>query len=169
MIENIEQARSTSETGRQWLDDLDRWRTFLHRSNYPKVITDDRMDQIADETNNQLKVFGSPFKVEANGELGFLATKPNGVVEEGNLLSKGERSVLAVSVRLAANSLFASDIGMICLDEPTEGLDEDNLGYFADAVKKLQTVTKKRGQQVIIITHDKRLSRVIDASIDLTK
>ena len=103
----------------------------------------------------------------AEDDLSFSAHKPNGVVEPADRLSGGEKVVLALSFRLAINSLFGGEVGMMVLDEPTAGLDEHNLGCLADVLAKLCDLTRKKGQQIIMITHEARLQRVFDNVIHL--
>jgi ABC-type lipoprotein export system ATPase subunit len=54
---------------------------------------------------------------------------------------------------------------MMVLDEPTAGLDEHYLGCLADVLLRVNEVTKKRRQQIFMVTHDQRLERVFDQLI----
>jgi DNA repair exonuclease SbcCD ATPase subunit len=166
-LEDIKEKKEKTSSGRKWVEDLTRYRDFLHRDNFPRIITNQRMEQITELANVNLSTFEQPFTLEPKGDLDFDVYKPDGHVELASRLSKGEKTIAALSVRLAANQLFARDIGFMVLDEPTEGLNEQNLQYFAQVIENLSVSTKKDGQQIIIITHDTRLARVFDHLIEL--
>ena len=77
--------------------------------------------------------------------------------------------MLAMAFRLAVNSLFASQVGMMILDEPTDGLDADNRRLAADVFRSLGKLARDRGHQVIVITHDDALQSAFDQRFVLEK
>ena len=78
-------------------------------------------------------------------------------------MSGGEKVILALAFRIAVNSLFASDLGLLCLDEPTAGLDDDNMQCLEKALARLKDLSSERGLQCIIVTHEsERLARLFD-------
>jgi DNA repair exonuclease SbcCD ATPase subunit len=65
------------------------------------------------------------------------------------------------------NALFADQMGVMILDEPTDGLDRDNRRLAADVFTCLGDVAKKRGYQVVVVTHDDILRRCFDQVLTL--
>jgi len=168
-LDRIEVLKERTTSARKWLEDMERWRSVVHRDALPRLVAQHMLEELEDKINETLAEFDGPFRVTSDEDLTFLAHKPNGVVEPAARLSGGEKVVLALAFRFAVNSLFAGEIGMMVLDEPTAGLDEHNIGCLTDVLERLSDLTKKRGQQLIIITHDHRLERVFDNVIRLEK
>lgn len=72
-------------------------------------------------------------------------------------LSKGQRKKAAIAIGLSQ----AADL--ICLDEPTDGLDEDSQQGFHRAVER----ATKAGSCVLIMTHDQELIATSSKRIEL--
>lgn len=166
-LEDIENKKKTSKIAKSWVDDLEELRGVFHRDALPKLIAGRFLESLVRVINETLDSFETPFVVTADDDLSFLAHKSNGVVEPAERLSGGEKVVLAIAFRLAINSLFVGEVGMMVLDEPTAGLDEHNLSCLADVLSRLCDLTRKKGQQIIMITHEARLQRVFDNVIHL--
>lgn len=78
------------------------------------------------------------------------------------ILSGGERSCAALSVRMAIALVLTQNIGWMILDEPTHNLDKNT-------VKKLSEFLKNRlpelVEQVFIITHEKEMEKAASATL----
>ena len=166
-LDDIKNKKKTSKIAKSWIDDLEQLREVFHRDSLPKILAGRFLESLVIEINKTLDSFETPFVVTADDDLSFLAHKPTGVVEPAERLSGGEKVVLAIAFRLAINSLFVGEVGMMVLDEPTAGLDEHNLSCLADVLSRLCDLTRKKGQQIIMITHEARLQRVFDNVIHL--
>jgi DNA repair exonuclease SbcCD ATPase subunit len=132
----------------------------------PKIVAQHFLENMVDEINKTLEEFESPFLVKADDNLNFIAHKADGK-ETAARLSGGEKVILALAFRFVVNSLFAGEVGMMVLDEPTAGLDVDNMGNLARVLGQVSQLTRKRGQQLVLITHDRRLEKVFDNIINL--
>lgn len=161
------QQQALAERAQVWLDDLQRWRSYLHRDCLPRIVAQHLLERLTVEVNNNLEDFANPFSVEAADDLSFVAIKPRGRREPAARLSGGEKIMLAVAFRLAVNKIFAADAGMMVLDEPSAGLDTHNIDCLADIFERISLIAEARKQQIILITHDDRLGRSIPNSIDL--
>jgi len=125
------------------------------------------LEDLVDQVNELLNEFDGPFYVSAGDDLSFTVHNPDGSSEPAASKSGGEMVVLAIAYRLAVNSRFARDVGMMVLDEPSAFLDQKNLGCLASVLQRICEVMKQRRQQLIMITHDQRLERVFDQLIEL--
>ena len=65
-------------------------------------------------------------------------------------LSGGEKVLLGISFRVAVNSMFAIDLGLLVLDEPTAGLDKGNLACLHVAFERLRELSRSRGLQIVM-------------------
>ncbi|MEK7539707.1 MAG: hypothetical protein AAB558_00475 [Patescibacteria group bacterium] len=78
------------------------------------------------------------------------------------ILSGGERSCAALSIRMAIALVLTQNIGWMILDEPTHNLDKNT-------VKKLSEFLKNHlpelVEQVFIITHEKEMEKAASATL----
>lgn len=79
--------------------------------------------------------------------------------------SAGQRVLASIIIRLALSECFGLNFGMIALDEPTTNLDEENIESLAKALSSIiQLRSVQRNFQLIVITHDEKFLRYMDAS-----
>ena len=91
---------------------------------------------------------------ELPGELGAQALNAVGLGWAAEMeprdLSGGERQRLALALTLAGRGLGGSPPGLVCLDEPTRGMDSERKGELAALILRLSG----EGAAVIVATHD---------------
>jgi ABC-type lipoprotein export system ATPase subunit len=134
----------------------------------PQVAAQACLDSITFDINDVLDKFDAPFRVQSVDNLRFTLKKHSGVLTPAERLSGGEKAVFALAFRIAVNSKFAGQLGLLCLDEPTAGLDEDNLGCLEVALERLRELSTSRGLQVVLITHENGLDGLFDRVIKLS-
>lgn len=156
-------ARHNAEL-RAWLGDM---RALCHREALPKLIVQRNLAQLQPRVQHFLSFFGRPFRAELSEDLSFVAHFPDGNVERAPRLSGGQLLVLALCFRMAVNARFAADVGLLCLDEPTAGLDQANVTHLGEALDHLRQLASRGGLQVILVTHERRLDRHFDKVIAL--
>lgn len=82
--------------------------------------------------------------------------------------SAGQKVLASIIIRIALAECFGTSFGMIALDEPTTNLDEENIESLARALHKIiQDRMEQRNFQLIIITHDEKFLRMLNA-VDFT-
>lgn len=168
-ISDAEKSRAEALRVREWVDLLARTLPILHRDGLPKAVHSRAMRQVEGEINEKLEEFECPFRVKTGDDLSYIAKFCNGTEVPAHRLSGGQQVVLSLAMRWALNSLFASQIGLLTLDEPTAGLDDRHLGLLQSTLSKLGAAARNRGCQVVIITHEKRLRSVFDQVIELER
>lgn len=134
----------------------------FHRDQLPRQLRATAMRRIGREVNLRLEGFSKPFRIEIDDNAEILAKFPDGTVMPATGLSGGQKVILALTYRMAATSLFAADLGMIVLDEPTDGLDLDNKDLAVEVFRRVGEAAKARNQQIFVITHEDLLERVFD-------
>lgn len=167
---NLRQLLATaaaSDTAQQWLNRVLLLQQYVHRDSLPKQLMLYRLSQLQDSTNELLRLFGADFTVQADDSLSFTATFRSGTVSPAHRLSYGQKTVLAVGFCAAVNSMFAGDVGLLVMDEPTAYLDEPYIEQFADVIRKLRELSDARGLQVVMITHERSLIPLFDEVIEL--
>lgn len=151
-----------------WKDHLEQMREVLHYSALPRLVSLHHLDKLTADVNAYLRLFDSPFRVEVDEGLGFTCIfHQGGKRRPAGRLSGGQKVVLALAFRLSVNNAFASDLGLLCLDEPTVGLDEHNLGSLETALGRLRELAKSTGLQVVMVTHERSLAPLFDNVISL--
>ncbi len=158
-------VRKAHERGR-FARQLDTLRQMFHRDSLPHDVHSSYWQETVARVNDNLKDFDSPFSITPGEGLELLFRKKNSVRDVG-WLSGGEQAVLGIAMQLAIRQTFAKHIQLLVLDEPTDGLDEPNLGRLQTALERLAHVSKQRHQQVILITHEDSLESVFDRTIRL--
>lgn len=137
-------------------------RSVLHRDSLPKLVHDGTHESLAVEINQNLSDFERPFRVIPDSQLGFRAVFRDGNEQPVERLSGGQLVVTAMTGRLGFNSLFAADLGMMVADEPTAGLDAQNILHLQELLQRMSQHVKDRGHQVIVITHEVSLMNSFD-------
>jgi DNA repair exonuclease SbcCD ATPase subunit len=141
-------------------------RDVLHRDRLPRRVAQSNLAKMEGDINGNLGLFGDPFWVEANEQLSFVVHKPGEPPQPAGRLSTGQRVVLALAFWPAVASLWAQDLGILALDEPTANLDEENRKFLALALGVLSARVRGR-RQLIMVTHDHSLRPAFDQVIDL--
>ena len=147
---------------KDWQHRLKDLRDLFHRDNLPDIVHRKAHEQWINVTNENLSDFGDPFSLMAGESLNFRVKHKDGTTEPGGRLSGGQMGVTAVSGQLALNELFAGHLGFLILDEPTDGMDDDNIRYLENYLERLAKTAKGAGKQIIVVTHEKTLKNVFD-------
>lgn len=149
---------------RKTMDTLQRVRDWFHYANGPKKVINSLLEEKCARTNDFLEKFGAPFAVEPDWEevsFRYYYHDGRGVPEDlapVKELSGGERVVLAVAFRFASYCMFAEQIGLLTLDEPTVYLDQNNIENFCTLLEKVRDVADKMDLQILISTHEVKLT-----------
>jgi DNA repair exonuclease SbcCD ATPase subunit len=148
---------------RDWIDILKRTRTALHRNSIPKLVHHAFLSRLLSGINDLLEQFQAPFSVALNDDLSFSATMSFGCTVPAKALSGGQKVLVAVSFWLTLHEVFASKVGLLVLDEPTDGLDVDNRKKAAEIFATVDAYLRNTGKQMLIITHDEFLEGVFSS------
>lgn len=141
----------------------------------PSRISATGLEKLTRRVGDFLFRFDSSFRIRVDpermeaGDLGFTVDKADGTTHPAELLSGGQLMTLALSYRCAVNSSYASDVGLMCMDEPTVFLDDTNVSNLEQALGRLRDLAGATGLQVVIVTHHTSLARCFDHVIDLSR
>ena len=146
---------------------LQRVRAILSSDEAPRMVSCTYLQELEADINALLEQFSAPFSVRVDTDsLEFIASFLDNTREHSaSRLSVGQRIMLAISFRMAVNLKFSSSLGLLVMDEPTTGLDEDALACLPDIFAWFKNVTASRGLQLVMVTHEPRVEPVFDKVI----
>ena len=163
--DNLDRFRSDREKKSKVLNTvrvLSAVRDIYHHDEAPRKVSSAYLSKVQTDINGTLEIFSAPFRAYADESMGFTCPFFDGREVVDKRLSGGERVVLGLSTRMSINTLRAGPLGLWILDEPTEGLDEHNLGCLPMALSRLRDLSQAHGLQVLFVTHMQRLSYLFD-------
>lgn len=166
MLKDLKARVAEKRKIRNLLDVVSSVGDIFHWNKLPKTVSQANLEFLVDDINDNLAMFNNPFYVEADEELTFRVFFPGKAPVKAKQLSGGQKVVLSIAFRSALDRVFGHDVGMMFLDEPTAGLDADNVLYFHDALQ--QMAKKVQGdRQLVVITHVQELNGVFDQLIEI--
>jgi len=166
-LEDAKNQLAESGDTQQWFEYCDKALAWLRKDGLPKLVHVSVLKQLCSVVNEELSLFDDPFRVTVSEDLSFIAHFDDERVIPSKALSGGQKVMLALSFWSAVSRVFAKNLGVMILDEPTDGLDADNNERLYTIMMQWRALLHQRKQQVIIITHDERMSGVFDRIIQL--
>jgi DNA repair exonuclease SbcCD ATPase subunit len=162
-----EQQEVQAERLRKWSAVAERARAAL--KNAPRLVAQRNLLLLEASINELLQIFGVNFcvKVSTDGTPSFIAEFFDGRKQVAQRLSIGQKTVLALAFRVAVNSMFAEEIGLLALDEPTASLDAPRIKALAPVLEKLRELSTAKGLQCLLVTHASSLSHLFESTIEL--
>jgi DNA repair exonuclease SbcCD ATPase subunit len=150
---------------RGWLHIAESAREALKTA--PRVVAQRNLQKLEAAINELLQIFSVNFVVRAasDGTPTFVAEFFDGRKQPAQRLSIGQKTVLALAFRVAVNAMFAEDIGLLALDEPTAALDAPRIQALAPVLEKLRELSTAKGLQCLLVTHASNLSHLFESTI----
>jgi DNA repair exonuclease SbcCD ATPase subunit len=140
----------------------------FHPMEAPRLVVYSRVHAMLSRINELLAFFQADFRVSADENLSFTAHFLDGRINTvDRRLSVGQLASLALALRVALNSTFAADLGVLALDEPTSALDAQRMEGLPVVLEQLRQLSTQNSLQVFFITHDPRVSDAFDKVIQL--
>lgn len=117
----------------------------------------------------EIRKYEEEYSVDIKNDYEPVAYASNGEEVPITHLSGGEKTSVALAYRLALADLAAqiSSINpseMLILDEPTTGLDQEDIKALPEALRNIKTIP-----QIIIVTHDEELKNAADYKFEVIK
>lgn len=152
---------------RKWTGLAEQAREAL--KNAPRLVAQRNLQRLETAINELLQVFSVNFQVRVanDGSPNFIAEFYDGRNQPAQRLSIGQKTVLALAFRVAVNAMFAEEIGLLALDEPTASLDQPRIQALAPVLEKLRDLSTAKGLQCLLVTHASSLSHLFESTIEL--
>lgn len=132
------------------------------------MIRKDASASMTNLTRKYLQSFNLDFDDIAIDENFDIKVTQNSMEQTLESLSGGEKTALAIAIRLSVTEYVLDRISTIIMDEPTNFLDEDRRNNLKDII-----LYSLKGEnivpQMIMITHHSELISVADASFEIIK
>lgn len=156
-----------AEKLREWVNVANSAKDALKAA--PRIVASRNLKRLESAINELLQVFGVDFLVRAASDDSptFVAEFFDGRKQPAKRLSYGQKTVLALAFRVAVNALFAEEIGLLALDEPTAYLDQQRIKALAPVLEKLRELSTARGLQCLLVTHETSLSHLFESAVEL--
>lgn len=135
----------------------------------PRIVAQRNLKKLEEGINELLQIFKVNFLVRASNDKApsFIAEFFDGRTQPAQRLSIGQKTVLALAFRVAVNAMFAEEIGLLALDEPTASLDQTRVQALAPVLEKLRDLSTAKGLQCLLVTHATSLSHLFESTIEL--
>ena len=165
--ENVLKQETEAVKLRKWEEVAGTAREAL--KNAPRLVAQRHLQRLETAINELLQIFSVNFqvKVAGDGSPTFIAEFYDGRRQIAQRLSIGQKTVLALAFRVAVNSMFAEEIGLLALDEPTASLDQPRIQALAPVLEKLRDLSTAKGLQCLLVTHASSLSHLFESTIEL--
>ena len=163
----VRQQEQTAVKLRSWSGIAANARDAL--KNAPRLVAQRNLQRLESAINELLQIFRVNFvvKVATDGTPTFIAEFFDGRRQVAQRLSVGQKTVLALAFRVAVNAMFAEEIGLLALDEPTASLDQPRIQALAPVLEKLRELSTAKGLQCLLVTHATNLSHLFESAIEL--
>jgi len=152
---------------RKFKELLDKARLVLHKDNLPRVAAGRYLEALNGGLAKYLGKFYVPFTAEITEELEVAYRLSDGEPRPVSRLSGGQKVALSLAFRFAVHELFASSVGLMILDEPTNDLDTDAVERLVQLLNMVRGWAASSGMQLIVVTHEDRLCPAFDKTIRL--
>ncbi len=173
-LRDLNKALETAIADEQKAVKLRAWSVVAERTrealkNAPRLVAQRNLQRLEASINELLLIFQVNFQVKApeDGTPTFIAEFYDGRRQVAQRLSIGQKTVLALAFRVAVNAMFAEEIGLLALDEPTASLDQPRIQALAPVLEKLRELSTAKGLQCLLVTHATSLSNLFESAIEL--
>ena len=163
----LKQEEAKLERIKEWRELLEKARQCLHRDQLPNLVAQSYIRSLNVRLAKYLEMFEVPYTCKISAEMDVVCAFSGGRHLPAERLSGGEKVMLGIAFRFAIYDLFASNLGLLILDEPTVFLDDDRIDSVYALLERVKSYSKSAGLQLIVITHEKRLAGVADKVISL--
>lgn len=168
LLDRAERQASESAYVVGWRRVLDETKAILHRDAAPAQAAKACLEDLTVDLNHRLECLGARYRMTVNHAGDLYAHYHDGTSTtrvHSQLLSGGEQATLGLAWRIALLDRYAPNVGILCLDEPTNGLDKERVVALKAALEAWRPYGSSR--QFVVVTHDRSLASVFDRVIQL--
>jgi len=129
----------------------------LHRDALPAAFSRRHFAGLNTGWNQMLEILDVPFSVrlQDDASVSLRFDDAERFIEEA---SGGQLCCASLAFMLEVNRRFASSIGFMALDEPTDGVDTAHLDRVRALFQEVQRYSSGSGTQLLVVTHAEQLS-----------
>lgn len=165
-LQSVEAKAQQMENLKKYQTLCERSRTVLHYDNLPRLAMQKYLGVLNSKLNEFLSIFNVPFTASIKNDMSVVCHVAEGE-KTADRLSGGQKVMLGIAFRIAIYTMFASDLGFMVLDEPTNMLDNERVDCVASMLESVGAYAKNAKMQMIVITHHEELMRTFDHTVQL--
>lgn len=158
-LERLEYETKINKKIEEFYQDCKRVYTAFASENLPKIVIARSIHKIRIKINEILRKMKSNMEILIDDDGDFHVRVDGKIVP---WVSEGQTVTLALAWRLA----LCPDVGFLCLDEPTYGVDKRRLSGIRNVLEEWKDYGLG---QLIIVSHDNRIIEACDRIIDLNQ
>lgn len=160
-IEKSEQKMKKYSSIQEAVKSLSEIRAALEKDGIQKYLRKESSEAITGKTRSLVSEFGLEIDDIRVSEDFDVEVSIAGAVESLSSLSGGEKTALAIALRLSVADYVLDRVSTFIMDEPTTFLDEDRRGQLKNI---LQNSLRDQNiiPQLIVITHHQELTKAAD-------
>lgn len=140
-------------------------RDVLHRDKLPMRAAVGFMQKVSNRSNEILPALGAKFSVFVRNQ-DFWHRKHDGTTLPAKLLSGGEAVRWCLGYLLSVHRMFSNNLGLMLLDEPTDGIDEDGVSDIGAILGTFGSIVANSDTQLFMATHYKSMQSAADRVIE---
>ncbi len=165
-----EDVRNGERKNRQY-EFLSNLRRAISRDGIPKALRGMAVESISAQARNIISRFNLSIEDVSLSDDLDVEVMQDGSVKDISQLSGGERTALAIGIRLAIARYLGASMNTIIMDEPTVFLDEERRSDLRDIIKySIKELSEENiFPQIIIITHHEELETAADIVYEIKK
>jgi len=165
-ISGLEAKQIENARLREFARGLESMRDVLHRDKLPARVVAGYLAIMSAKINEILPVLGADYTVYVQGAE-FMALRPDGAKLAVTRLSGGQTARFCMAFVITLNRMFSADLGFLCADEPTDGLDEGGRVDFSELLDTMSRLLSE-DSQIFIATHYPELAARADSVLDVS-
>lgn len=169
--EEVEEYLKNGERKNRQYEFLSKLKNALSKDGIPKALRGMEVESISAKARNIISRFNLSIEDVSLSEDLDVEVMQDGSVKDISQLSGGERTALAIGIRLAIARYLGASINTIIMDEPTVFLDEERRSDLRDIIKySIKELSEENiFPQIIIITHHEELETAADIVYEIRK
>jgi DNA repair exonuclease SbcCD ATPase subunit len=158
--------QKNSEKTNQAVDYLQELRTATHPGSIPRHMAAGYLVNVNNYLGAYCRELRLPFSLYVEPEhltLMMQSDKLHAAAEQH--WSGGMFSMIALAWHLTLYAIHGSSCNFMVFDEPSDGLDSDNMACLSGMMESLSAYCQNSGKQLIIVTHEAVLASVFDTEL----
>lgn len=164
-VARIREEHEKSSRKREASQFLEQLKSIMHHSAIPHDRAIVYLESINRLMASYCEILHAPFSLYVDPDTQHFMVMQDGSISPAYQLSGGQRTLAAWAWHLALYEKHGNQSGFLMMDEPTVGLDEQNLANVAEAVRHLTRYCHGSGMQFVMVTHEANLASVFDKMI----
>jgi DNA repair exonuclease SbcCD ATPase subunit len=162
----LRKQQETEAVDAEWAEIVQRAKQVLHVTELPAAVMSDYSHRLNARIQYYLNSWESEFSMRLDGDLAFRVRFPD-KEHDAVRLSGGQKIVASTSFRFAMADLFAQQVGVLVLDEPSTALDSTKVVHLQRLLVKLKEMAGHGDRQIIIVTHEVSLMGFLEHVVEL--